>query len=151
MKLTELFKKTVPWKWTTNTKTTKVATFNIEDETYEVGFSTAELFPEGAWMVEFGILQQDMLHYGVTDLGHGYEVLSTVMEIFNEFVKTQDPNVLVFGAEEESRRKLYNRMVSRFKGKYNVETKVSQGELVYILYKPDVDEETRRFFLKIPT
>jgi len=54
--------------------------------------------------------------YELTGTGNVYAVFSTVLDIMNEYSKEFNVDWWSFGAKEPSRRKMYDRLASRFSG-----------------------------------
>lgn len=50
--------------------------------------------------------------YSLTKTGDSFRIMATVIDIFKEFVKIEQPDEITFTAKEESRRRLYERLVS---------------------------------------
>lgn len=67
------------------------------------------------WDVEFYADVDIRTHdkYGVLNIGNQQQVFATVVDIMKTFVKQYRPAIISFQAEEPSRMKLYQRMVSR--------------------------------------
>lgn len=54
--------------------------------------------------------------YEVTGTGNAYAVFSTVIDVMNEYSREFNVDWWSFGAKESSRRKMYDRLASRFSG-----------------------------------
>lgn len=140
MRLFELFNKTADFKWKDSKDPFSIeAVFNIGGEGYEVVFAGYEILdliqeldddgrevPE--WLIEFENNVPDLYDvsfylssarkssqkssWGITGTGNQYEVFSTVIAIIKDFKKKNpDEEWLHIAAAEESRRKLYDRMI----------------------------------------
>lgn len=73
------------------------------------------------WEIEFGRFetQEDEydsdIGFGINNKGDAFKILSTVLDAINEFIyQAEEPEWIMFSAEEASRRKLYNTMAKRF-------------------------------------
>ena len=140
MKLMELFdSKPARIKWATKTKRKWVGHFMADEIPYKIIFSSGVskassrfggwLHPEQAestWELSFSIDTKGKLpqeiedkvgdgkEFGITGTGNQGKVFSTVMVALKELIKTEKPYQIQFTAEENSRMKLYKKMVSRF-------------------------------------
>jgi len=65
-----------------------------------------------------GILKRYGNKYGITGTGHQYKLFTTVMDIMKDFSQRYGVEWWTFTAHEPSRKKLYDRMVSKFGRKY---------------------------------
>ena len=78
---------------------------------------------------------------GISGTGDAMRVLATVLVIMKDFLKREEPQIIVFTADEKSRRKLYDRMIkvlsSKFKykliGTYSVSYGTGTGK-EYVLW-----------------
>jgi hypothetical protein len=70
----------------------------------------------------------------VTGEGDGIAIFSTVLSVIEDFITSQDPKVIEFSIDpfEETREKLYDRMVKRFSAKvgYRFRKEISLYRLV---------------------
>lgn len=78
--------------------------------------------------------------YKLQGTGDEFQVFATVIKIIQHYVDTYNTNCsqIVFSAKmnEQSRVKLYDRMVARMATGWQVSKKVRHGELFYTLTKP---------------
>jgi len=131
--ITELFNQsTVPFKWTKqdDNNGVYVAVFTVGEIPYLFSAFRLETVQPGEWDVKFGIhskyaKENSLNSYGITGTGNAGVVMSTVVSILKEFLaqNISNINVLKFSAAEESRRKLYARMVQRLLPEWIIEQK----------------------------
>lgn len=127
--INESFDKPLPWKWDQDMdKASKISDKTLRNSTFSFnalftadGFRYNVLFvsyPKSeTFEVEF--YPMDQMEYTNNDLG--FKVLSTVLDIIEDFVKKMDPNHLAFHAEKAElvddqldRASVYKRMIKRF-------------------------------------
>lgn len=65
------------------------------------------------YIFEFSINRE----YGITNTGNAIKIFTTIVTITLDFLNKAKPNVLVFSAKEQSRKKLYARMADRLTSK----------------------------------
>lgn len=121
MKIYELFNpEDVSWKWDYNSPNEAEATFVIGNIQYKFYAYSSE---EGIWDVEFKVDKGGLPanRYGITGTGNAAQVMSTVVDILKQFLQTHKGQIsqLIFSAKENSRRKLYARMVRRLLPTWN--------------------------------
>ena len=95
-----------------------------------------EMVQPSRWDIEFYADIDTRLHdkYGILNIGHQQQVFATVVDIMSSFIKEYNPAILSFAAEEPSRRKLYQRMVSRLLPNW----KMTQSGKDITVYNPTV-------------
>jgi len=76
--------------------------------------------------------EYDEAKHGITGTGNAYVVLSTVINIIEDYIKNNPAKYLRIVAEEPSRRKLYARMV-RAMSKKTVYTFENEGNKVFLI------------------
>lgn len=71
--------------------------------------------------------------FGVLGSGNAATVLSTVAALTREFIVEFTPNFFYFGAEESSRRKVYDILARKLTSlfPYELSTKIVGGEMIY--------------------
>lgn len=122
--LTEIYTAPVPWEWKPdeaamiNRRYPRgyfVAKFIIASYLYRVEISPNDE-ASGAYYVDFTLQRNYPGSYPthtITGTGHAYEVFSTVVDILKDFIETEQPKRIEFAAEEDSRQKLYARIIKR--------------------------------------
>jgi hypothetical protein len=111
-KITELFKNSVvPWEWSFNGSEEAVTDFTVGDETYRFYAYSDDTV---SWEAEFRSATRRNNGFGLTGTGNAATVMSTIVDIMKDFLKSH-PNIetLGFTAKEESRNALYTRMIKR--------------------------------------
>lgn len=112
-----------PYTWVKSTPQIHIAEFEVGGTTFMVWFSKSER----AWHMNFrpkkrftdkisAFLPDEKLwnaYFGVTGSGMAFPVMSTVMSIVLEFLKSHKPKILAFTAKEASREKLYQAILNR--------------------------------------
>ena len=141
--ITELFNQPVPFTWVEQRAFSAVANFKVGDIPYR--FTAHENDP-GKWEVLFGIdrsyaKQHGLSQYGVTGTGNASIIMATVVNIMKEFLdaylhKIQD---LTFSADEESRQKLYARMIRRLLPGWEIK---QEGGYFFTVSRPDNSNTT---------
>ncbi len=116
MKLQELFNTSVEIFWKKNSRNLWIATFSINDKSYE--FSAVNDETDDDWNVEFYLENSHTIKNDVTGTGDELVVFSTVLKILDKFIKDKDYPNIEFSAKEPSRKKLYDRMIRTLSSKY---------------------------------
>lgn len=154
MKLNEVFDAPLPFQLTSD----DTGYFNIHGKTYEVYFDPVENDPtavEMSFRLRKGVNQQGTLDYSTDIEGSGDAtiVFSTVIAITRKFI-SRSPNMtkLVFHskANEPSRLKLYDRMVSRIQPGWAVSSEMQGNEKVYTLTRPQAQGQAGQTFDDVP-
>lgn len=144
--LTELFQQGKNWKWEFRGSEEAFASFTVGDVEYLWAARVENIRNPEAWTVSFsrtGQVQQDKM-FGLTGTGNSAEVMSTVTDITREFLKQYGDKVLElrFSSKEESRTKLYARMVKRLLPNWNLHTRMVRGDTDFYLTNPRAYELT---------
>lgn len=128
MLLTEIFDKTVPWKWVTKpTPYVGRASFGVGDNKYVVTFEqdymvvgvpTPDSGPTTQFLCRFRQTNTSKSkQFAITGAGHAFVVFGTVLEIIDAFKSAQPQASIRLTAEEPSRVRLYSRLLpSRYPG-----------------------------------
>jgi len=116
--LNELFDNgAAKWGWSYRGSEEVEASFGVEDVEYKFYAYTVPKVGPGVWDVEFRISTPDYkgTRFGVANTGNSAIVMSTIVSILKAFLQEYEGKVtkLIFSAKEDSRRKLYARMVRR--------------------------------------
>lgn len=155
--ITELFKPGKNWEWTFRGSEEAIAVFDMGDIEYLWIAAVENKRQPAQWTVSFR--QRDQAEwdkaFGLTGTGSSTEVMSTVVDITREFLKQYGDKVLElrFSSKEESRSKLYARMVKRLLPDWNLHTMpdIMNGGSLFYLTNPrayELEEDmTRRGFL----
>lgn len=127
--ITELFNKTLPYKWTNPT----LAEFAIGEHPFIVKFLKCG---KNEYSFEFWTEDEnDESRSDITNVfkntGEVFSVFSTVGQILREFVQKNNPSLFGFSADatEESRIKLYNslaKVIIKAAPEYRLETKYNK-------------------------
>lgn len=72
----------------------------------------------------------------VLNTGGAFEVFSNVISLIKELLKLYDADVILFRADEPSRRKLYHKIINRLKSDYNYDIYMEDGD--FLLVKPHI-------------
>jgi hypothetical protein len=136
MRFFEIFSTPYHWIWTTKHRDDHyVAEFRSEKYVY--GF-TASLSDDDIWMINFWMTDDTGKDTeNLTRTGDQYKVFSTITDILKSLISIQPMYGITFTAEEPSRQKLYNRMITQLLPTWKLE---SHGSEVYAInpnYKPD--------------
>lgn len=86
-------------------------TDDVSPDVYEIVFSQQRNFPID-YPARYG-MPRSYPTFDITGTGHAYAVFSTVVDILKDFIETEEPSMITFGADEESRQKLYARIIQR--------------------------------------
>ena len=94
----------------------------------------------------------DPANFKITGSGSAHEVLGKVAAAINAYVKTKNPPLLVFSAKEESRRRLYDRMVKNLAAAFPAYSALAiAGEnRMYALVKREKRDEAEKAFREQP-
>lgn len=118
MRLLELFDQAYPFQWTRQDDDHWEAHFNMEDGSrvnLTLMSSDQEKY-ENDWWVEFnrGNMSKGKSETAIiSGEGDAYKMFATVGAMLKSFVDQQKPDELFFTAEEDSRQKLYARLIPR--------------------------------------
>jgi len=113
--INELFDKPARWKLVKNDSFIEYRS-SINGKKLEVIFDkTSYINNTNNWKVLFNVDGK----YSFTGEGDEVKVLSTVLDIMSDFIKTKEPDQLIFAAEKsvndsDSRIRVYNRLIKRF-------------------------------------
>lgn len=116
--LTESLATPHPWRWVTKLHpgpdefkpTIQVAEFRAANgKPYEVTFAHVRTLEGGRWDMEFTPIPRE---WRVTHTGDAPAILSTVVEVLRDFIAEMNPREIHFTGKEESRQKLYDRMMT---------------------------------------
>lgn len=144
MRLFELFDKKADWEWVYMNDVNAEAVVTIGDHTYEIVIQEDDAddfivglkmdrkpIPkwlqmisddiENSQMYNIVFLQQKtgpngkpVISYDLTGTGNVYAVFSTVLDIMREYERNFNVDWWTFNAKEPSRRRMYDRLASRF-------------------------------------
>jgi hypothetical protein len=159
MRLFELFDKKVDWEWKKLNGHMAEATFHIGSRRYDVvieqddpdylldALSNSDQPNAPKWLQQMADDYTQMLYnvvftinapsgvdpYAASGTGNEYLVFATVMDIMKEFAKEFPVDWWTFSSKEQepSRKKLYDRMASRFSGEVFVLDNV-MGDKIYV-------------------
>lgn len=150
MLLREMFDKVLPWEWIQHDQGEDVARFDLSDKTgYTVTFEKQhgrvgmDNWSASFERYEIGANNRLSNSAKITGTGQSMSVFGTVVDIVKDFMKSKDPNQLMFTADkqEPSRVALYRRMVKMFpSNKYEVE-QYADGVDEYFLVKKIKEEQ----------
>lgn len=153
--IAELFQSGKDYKWEFRGSEEVFARFTVGDIEYLWAARVEDMRNPQTWTISFsrsGQVQQDKM-FGLTGTGNSAEVMSTVIDITRQFLQEYGDKVLElrFSSKEESRTKLYVRMVKRLLPDWNLHTRNVRGDTDFYLTNPkayDLEEDmTRRGFL----
>ena len=141
MLLQELFKDTYDWEWVKDTRFLNIAVFTTDQgleyeismtprddpkqiNSFNMDFQKNLTKFDKVWHVEFSISNMKNPHgeaiQGISGTGDQFKVFSTIKSILEEFIRIKNVDFLYFTAFEESRVKLYKRMMQKFFKDYQV-------------------------------
>lgn len=154
MKINELFTRPIKWVWAELTSNSAVANFKINDLTYYVYFDFYDFsdfdhseYDSLYWDVAFYATDKngDVLgnaddQYGLLGTGNSIPVMTTVIDIITKFVQQKSISVLHFSAKEESRKKLYERIVKKLNQRVKIISD-SDAAHYYVYFRPQEDDE----------
>ena len=138
--LTELFQQGKDWKWEFKGSEEAMATFIINDIEYFWLASIENPRRPNTWTIQFRVRWADPndkeAMFGRTGTGNSAEVMSTIIDITRQFLQEYGDKVLElrFSSKEESRTKLYVRMVKRLLPDWDLHT-------ICLLYTSDAADE----------
>lgn len=70
------------------------------------------------------------VRFGIPRTGFGYQVLSSVSKIIEDFVTKYKPDCIKFSSNDSSRTNIYKKIIERLNQKYDIESDSSQGATV---------------------
>jgi hypothetical protein len=143
--LTELLNTVQQWEWLDKGPTTYQALFSIEGRKYQVIFEYRSEGGEDYYEFTFKLLGADGNGYGITGTGNELTVFATVLDILKAFVKLRPENRIVFAAKEESRKKLYGRLLSQLATRLPGYTSAPYGDDMYVI-APDYKNRKQQLF-----
>jgi len=113
--LQESFNRPYEWKWVSKSSRKHTAEFYDDNEyLYQVYFTFISSESKEV-TVSFAIHESGYNIYDNTNLGFSLPVLSTVLAIMKNFIKTEEPNFVLFTGEQNSGKdKLYEKMLKKF-------------------------------------
>jgi hypothetical protein len=122
MKLFELFDKIAPYKKIHDDDDILDYQFTINDTNFEANFF--KLNPNEPWEIMFNdtdISNQyqkpendEESGMGMTNKGNAIQVMSTIIAITKEFLKLKKPTEITFSSGNQSKTKLYLRLIKMF-------------------------------------
>lgn len=122
VELQEAFDNPFTWRWATRGADEWKAVFSTPAGMYDIELAASE-FGDSTWTIAFGPANQDgggAAKFGIHNLGNqtvASRVLATVLAVVKEFAQSHgNIEQYFFSSVEESRTKLYMRMVQRFVG-----------------------------------
>lgn len=155
--LTELFQQGKNWKWEFRGSEEAFASFTVGDIEYLWAARVENMRNPEAWTISFSRRGQQQLDkmFGITGTGNSAEVMATAVDITRSFLQEYGDKVLElrFSSKEESRSKLYARMVKRLLPDWNLHTMpdILNGGSMFYLTNPRAyelgEDMTRRGFL----
>jgi len=108
MLLIEVFSDPIEWKEDTVSAKLYTAEFSVYDLNYK--FVAERSVLEGTWYINFS---NTLSKYELSNTGKSFSVFATILDIFRKFMKTKNPDTIIFQAKEPSRIKLYDRMAKQ--------------------------------------
>lgn len=75
----------------------------------------------------------------ITKQKNAYKIFSTVLECIRRFIDTKDPDIIILGAEEQSRQSLYRAIISKFLNStnYRMANNDDHSDIIGGAYKND--------------
>jgi len=162
MRIVELFDKKADWEWAKMNDVQAEAVVAIGDVKYEIVIEEDDIdymiaglkrhgepIPKWAQMISDDIensqmynivfLQQKktpsgkpVISYELTGTGNVYTVFSTVLDVMHEYGRNFNVDWWTFGAKEPSRRRMYDRLASRFAGEvFTIDD--MDGDKIYVV------------------
>lgn len=123
----ELFQQGADWEWVYRGSEERVADFKIGNIPYRFTASMASPKEPDIWELEFQSMdpksRSNKDNFGLTGTGNAADVFSTVIDIIRSLLsdKSITVNVLKMTAIEDSRRKLYQRMIRRLLPNWDIQ------------------------------
>lgn len=123
MKLNEVLKSALPYKWVEDVPEFQAAEFEINNKDYSVSFTKYEADEDGdedyrpdRWDIEFALMPPkddytSMSKFNMTRTGDQFVVMSTVQQIIKDWFSDTNPTCITMSAENRSRQLLYTRML----------------------------------------
>ena len=160
MQLNELFKKPYQWQWVDvnefrqqesrylHPSTAAVAKFQASDNSdVVVIFGKDDIAPD-SYDFTFQRKEKDhdddegMYVSNITGRGDAFAIFSTVLDIITDFIKRNNVNVLLFTGTEDSRQRLYQRMIKQLAQRFNMDYHAEDtGFLImFAIFKPQFRE-----------
>jgi hypothetical protein len=146
--LSELFKPGKDWYWQFKGSEEAFASFEIGDIEYLWAARVENIRNPKTWTIEFRARNESEQEkmFGLTGTGNSAEVMSTAIDITRAFLQEYGDKVLElrFSSKEESRTKLYVRMVKRLLPDWNLHTMpdILNGGSMFYLTNPRAYELT---------
>jgi hypothetical protein len=144
MLISEVLQSPVQYKWTRTSPSFYQAQFTIDEWNYTIDFRLQQssqkqfgILTKHFWLVNFKVNNPSKSHstgYGVEKTGVATTVFPTVINIIQDFIQIAKPKIIRFEAAEDSRQRLYDRLIRMYTSKYKVKTFMKGADKVYELY-----------------
>ena len=138
MLLKELFDKPLKYRWIEKDSDYYVASFSFINSkyntkiTYDVEFDNRAANRHNDYEITFAMTDRDrnilVPKIGITNSGDEIKVFSTIMKIIENFVNMKNPKFLIFRAAENSRIKLYSKIINRYANNFGYKLKFNQED-----------------------
>lgn len=136
----ELFQSSKNWTWEFRGSEEAFASFTVGEIEYLWSARVMNQRNPNDWVVAFQVREKGDWDktFGITGTGNSAEVMSTVVDITRSFLQAYGNKVLElkFSSGEDSRTKLYARMVKRLLPTWNLHTAKVAGDTDFYLTNP---------------
>ena len=136
----ELFQASKNWSWEFKGSEEAFASFTVGEIEYLWSARVMNKRNPNDWVVAFQVREKGDWDktFGITGTGNSAEVMSTVVDITRSFLQAYGNKVLElkFSSGEDSRTKLYARMVKRLLPTWNLHTAKVAGDTDFYLTNP---------------
>jgi hypothetical protein len=112
MNINELFTQSLPYNFMTSEGGRRIAAdFRVDDTAYEIEFISNR---RSTYQCGFHAFNKD-LEPTIEIIGNRkqFPVFATVITIIKDFIRQYQPSAIMFTASEDSRKRLYRRLLSR--------------------------------------
>jgi hypothetical protein len=136
--ITELFHNPAPFRWfTPPDANTDLVSANFKVGNVEYDWYAALGTEPNSWEVEF---KDSDLGYGITGKGNAAIVMSTVINIMQEFIAKSGATQIAFSASEPSRKNLYAAIIRRLMSNWDAKHIGSNFIVTSPRHQPDDSE-----------
>jgi len=116
--INEIFNEKIPYKWTRQLQNWWSAEFKLMTKLGQtkVMLDLSKMDSEGTWDVSFATSAPgyEFGSYDIINTGKAYSIFSTIMAAIKEWISLESPSMLIFSASNNSRIRLYKKMIGKY-------------------------------------